>query len=297
MNGDDYSDDCVGTWSEAERVHTSDDADGPSFEKESLRRLTIEKLHGASEPTDNYSSGQHASPDHTLVYDAVYQSCRDSTACGSWDEIHSSTPNRKSKPTMHLNNLSAASINQSVTEYTPSSPSDKVVEQVPECAAGQRGVRPAETSFPDIPILFPTIESSSEMYPPDALLTTPDQHLSTGSPSTYILLATLGQGVYGKVFAVRLKGNPDDKIYTLKTIPKASLVQRGITEVTKELWILRLITDASLSYQSFSFLQKLKENFQDETNIFIVLVSDPICLVHIFFFTSVLLPRIISRRH
>jgi hypothetical protein len=283
MNGNDYSDDCVGTWSEAERVHTSDD--GQYFEIESLRRLTIENLHGASEPptADNYSSGQHGSPDHTLVYNAVYQSCRDSTACGSWDEIHSSTPNRKLKPTIHLNNLSAASINQSVTEYTPSSLSDKVVEQVPECAAGQHA-RPAETSFPDIPILFPTIESSSEMYPPDALITTPDRHLSTGSPSTYTLLATLGQGLYGKVFAVRLKGNPDDKIYTLKTIPKASLVQRGITEVTKELWILRLITDASeLSYQSFPFLQKLKETFQDETNLFIVLVNDPIFFVHIFF--------------
>jgi hypothetical protein len=263
MNGD-----YVATLPEAERVYSS--VDGQDFETGSHRRLT----NGANEPlADNCSFGEHESPDHTLVYSAVYQSCRDLTACGSWDEIHSSTPNRKSTMHgMHLKNLSTASINPSIIEYVPSCLSHEVDEHVlssPKCI-----VRSTGTSFPDIP---PT------RYPPDALLTTPDQHLSTGSPSIYTPLTTLGRGVHGKVFAARLKDNPSDKIYTLKTIPKVSLVQRGVAEVTKELGILRFITDASLSNKPFPFLQKLKENFQDEKNLFIVLVNDPnLFFVHTF---------------
>jgi hypothetical protein len=271
MNGDDYSDYVATLPEAAERVYASDD-DGQDFETESLRWLT----NGASEPLvdDYYSSGQHGSPDHTLVYNAVYQSCRDLTACGSWDEIHSSTPNRKSKPTMHgmhSKNLSAASINQSIIEYVPSCLSHKVDEHglsPPKCI-----VRSTGTTFPDIP-------TTSKIYPPDALLTTPDQHLSSESPSIYIPLTTLGRGVHGKVFAARLKDNPSDKIYTLKTISKVGLAQSGVAEVTKELGILRFITDASLSNKPFPFLQKLKENFQDEKNLFIVLVNEP----NFFFF-------------
>ena len=252
--------DYVAAFPEAGRVYLSDD-----IETESLGRLT------ASEPlTGNYTSGQHESPDHTLVYNAVYQSCRDLTACGSWDEIHSSTPNRKSKPTMyhgmHLENLSTTSI-QSVIEYVPSCLSDKVDEHVlsssPPMCIGSTGTR-----FPDIPTT-----SLSEIYPPDALLTT-DQHLSTGPLSIYIPLRTLGQSVHGKVFAAQLKYNPNGQIYALKTIPKVNLEQRGVAEVTKELGILRLITDASLSNKPFPFLQKLKETFQDEENLFVVLVND-----------------------
>ena len=258
MNGD-----YVAILPEAESVYASDD--GQDFETGSLRRLT----NGASEPlTDNYSSEQHESPDHTLVYNAVYQSCRDLTACGSWDEIHSSTPNRKSKPTMHgmhVKNLSTTSI-QSIIEYVPSCLSDKEYEHVP---SPPKSIRSTGTSFPDIPI-------TSKIYPQDALLTNPDQHLSTGPPSIYIPLTTLGR-------SVGLKDNPDDKIYTLKTIPKVSLVQRGVTEFTKGLGILRFITDASLSRDKpFPFLQKLKENFQDEKNLFVVLVNDP----NLFFFGS-----------
>jgi hypothetical protein len=254
MNGD-----YVATFLEAERIEDSQD-----FETDSLRWLT----NGASErplTTDNYSSGQHESPDHTLVYNAVYQSCRDLTACGSWDEIHSSTPNRKSKPIMHgmhLKNLSTTSI-QSIIECAPSYLSDKVDEHVP---SPPKCIRSTGTSFPDIPTI-------SKIYPPDALLTTPDQHLSNGSPSIYIPLTTLGQSVHGKVFAAQLKDNPNDRIYTLKTIPKVNLGQRGVAEVTKELEILRFITDASLSNKPFPFLQKFKENFQDEINLFIVLVK------------------------
>ena len=277
MNGD-----YVATFPEAGRVYASDD--GQDFEIESLRGLT----NGASEPlTDNYSSGQPESPDHTLVYNAVYQSCRDLTACGSWDEIHSSTPNRKSKPIMHgmyLKNLSTTSI-QSIIEYAPSCLSHKVDEHVP---SPPKCIRATGTSFPDIP-------TTSKLYPPDALLATPDQRLSTGSPSTYIPLTTLGRSVHGKVFAAQLKDNPDDKIYTLKTIPKVSLVQCGVTEVTKELEILCLIADAAfkLSNKPFPFLQKLKENFQDEKNLFIVLVNDPnLFFWSYFFLTSVLLPGI-----
>ena len=295
MNGDDYSD-YVATLPEAsERVYASDD-DGQDFETESLRWLTTR--NGASEPLvdDYYSSGQHGSPDHTLVYNAVYQSCRDLTACGSWDEIHSSTPNRKSKPTMHgmhLKNLSAASINQSIIEYVPSCLSHKVDEHElspPKCI-----VRSTETTFPDIP-------TTSEIYLPDALLTTPDQHLSTwpGSPSIYIPLTTLGLGVHGKVFAARLKDNPNDKIYTLKTISKVGLAQSGVAEVTKELGILRFITDASLSNKpsSFPFLQKLKENFQDEKNLFIVLVNESNLFSFLFIsFDISSSARIISQRH
>ena len=263
MNGDGYSD-YVAPFSEAaERVYASDD--GQDFETESFRRLT----NGTSEPLTDmiYSSGQHESPDHTLVYNAVYQSCRDLTACGSWDEIHSSTPNRKSKPTMydmHLKNLSTTSINQSIIEYLPSCHSQKVDEHVPS----PKCIRSTGTSFPDIP-------TTSKIYPSDALLTTPDRRLSTSTspPSIYIPLTTLGRGIHGKVFAARLKDNPNDKIYTLKTIPKVSLVQRGVAEVTKELEILRFITDASLSNKPFPFLQRLKENFQDEKNLFIVLVN------------------------
>ena len=264
--------DYTATFPEAERVYARDD--GQDFECH--RGLTI----GASEPlTDNYSSGQHDSPDHTLVYNAVYQSCRDLTACGSWDEIHSSTPNRKSISTMHgmhLKNLSTPSINQSIIEYVPSCISHKVDIPLspPKC------IRFTGTSFPDIP-------TTSQIYPPDALLTT-DQHLSTGSPSIYIPLTTLGRSVNGNVFAAQLKDNPDNKIYTLKTIPK---VQRGVAEVTKELEILRFITDASLSNKPFPFLQKLKENFQDEKNLFIVLVILFYIFFHIFL-TSVLLPGI-----
>ena len=263
MNGDGYSD-YVAPFSEAaERVYASDD--GQDFETESFRRLT----NGTSEPLTDmiYSSGQHESPDHTLVYNAVYQSCRDLTACGSWDEIHSSTPNRKSKPTMydmHLKSLSTTSINQSIIEYLPSCHSQKVDEHVPS----PKCIRSTGTSFPDIP-------TTSKIYPSDALLTTPDRRLSTSTspPSIYIPLTTLGRGIHGKVFAARLKDNPNDKIYTLKTIPKVSLVQRGVAEVTKELEILRFITDASLSNKPFPFLQRLKENFQDEKNLFIVLVN------------------------
>jgi hypothetical protein len=268
--------DYVATFLEAERVYASEG--GQDFETESLRGLT----NGASEPlADDYSSGQQESPDHTLVYNAVYQSCRDLTACGSWDEIHSSTPNRKSKPTMHgmhLKNLSTTSI-QSIIEYAPSCLSDKVDEHVlspPKC------IRSTGTNFPDIL----TTSKISKIYPPDTLLTTPAQQLSTGSPSIYIPLTTLGRSVHGKVFAARLKDNPnDDEIYTLKTIRKDSLGQRGVAEVTKELGILRLITDASLSNKPFPFLQNLKENFQDEKNLFIVLVNDPtsISFVHSFF--------------
>lgn len=256
--------DYVATFPGSEMVYASED--GQIFESESLRGLT----NGASEPlTDGYSSGQHESPDHTLVYNAVYQSCRDLTACGSWDEIYSSTPNRKSKSTMHgmhLKNLSTTSI-QSVIEYAPSCLSDKVDEHVlspspPKC------IRSTGTSFPNIP-------TTRKIYPPDTLFTTPDQHLSTGPPSIYIPLTTLGQSVHGKVFAAQLKDNSNDKFYTLKTIPKVNLGQRGVAEVTKELEILRLITDASLSNKPFPFLQKLKENFQDEINLFIVLVNDP----------------------
>lgn len=280
MNSDDYSD-CVDTGPEAEEVHASDD--GQDFERGSLRGLTTGDLHSEPLP-DNYSSGPHGSPDHTLVYNAVYQSCRDLTACGSWDEIRSSTPNRKSKLVhgIHLKNLSSTSINPSITDYAPSCFSHNVVEQVSsplDCGAGLC-VPPVETRFSDTS-KFPTIESSSEISP-NALLTTPDQHDLTGSPSTYIRLATLGRGIHGKVFAARLKDNPDDNIYTLKVIPKASLGQRGVTDVTKELWILRFITDASLSNRPFPFLQKLQENFQDERNLFIVLVNNPNLFVNIF---------------
>ena len=278
MNGDDYSDYVATLPEAAERVYPSDD-DGQDFETESLRWLT----NGASEPLvdDYYSSGQHGSPDHTLVYSAVYQSCRDLTACGSWDEIHSSTPNRKSKPTMHgmhLKNLSATSINQSIFEYVPSCLSHKVDEH--GLSPLKRIDRSTETTFPDIP-------TTSKIYPPDALLTTPDQHLSTGpgSLSIYMPLTTLGRGVHGKVFAARLKDNPNDKICTLKTISKVGLTQSGVAEVTKELRILRFITDASLSNKPFPFLQEFKENFQDEKNLFIVLVNESnlfFFLVHIF---------------
>lgn len=279
MSGDKYG----VTWPEAEMIHASDD--GQDFETESLQRLTTEHLlHGGSEPlTGNYSPGQHGSPDRTLVHSGVYQSCRDLTACESWDEIHSSTPNRKSKTTMHdtrPNNLSATSVDHSVTEYVPSCLSNKMVEQVLECSAGLVCVRPAETSFPGILTSFPTIES--EIYPPEAPLTTPGQHLSTRSPFTYTLLAKLGQGVHGEVFVARLKDNLDNKFYTLKTISKDRLVQREVTGVTKELWILRLITDATMSNKPFPFLQKLKESFQDEKNVFIVLVNDPIYFDYIF---------------
>ena len=261
--------DYVPTFNEADVVYASDD--GQDFEAESHRGLT----NGAS--TDDYyssASGQHESPDHTLVYNAVYQSCRDLTACGSWDEIHSSTPNRKSKPTMHgmhLKNLSTPSINQSIIEYVPSCLSHKVDAaslSPPQC------IHSTGTSFPDIP-------ATSNIYPPDALLTTLDQHLSTGPPSIYIPLTTLGRSVHGNVFAARLKdnGNPNDKIYTLKTIPKVSLVHRGVADVTKELEILRFITDASLSNKPFPFLQKLKESFQDEKNLFIVLVGLFFCFI------------------
>ena len=275
MNGD-----YVTTFPEAEGVYASDD--GQDFEIESFRRLT--NSNGASEPlTDNYPSGHHdESPDHTLVYNAVYQSCRDLKTCGSWDEIHSSTPNRKSKPTMHgmhLKNLSATSI-QSIIEYAPSCLSDGMDEHVPS-PSSPKCIRSTGTSFPDIPI-----------YPPDALLTTPDQHPSTGSPSIYIPLTTLGQSVHGKVFAAQLKDNSNDKTYALKTIPKVSLGQRG---VAKELGILRLIADASLSNKPFPFLQKLIENFQDEKNLFIVLVIlIPICFIIIDLSSSA---RNISRRH
>ena len=265
---------------EAERVYASDD--GQDFE---TGRLT----NSANEPltdSDNYSSGDHESPDHTLVYNAVYQSCRDLTACGSWDEIHSSTPNRKSKATMHsmhLKNLSTTSIDQSIIEYVPSCLSYKVDDHVP--SSPPKCIRSTGTSLPDIP---------ATRYTPDALLTTPDQHLS---PPIYIPLTTLGRGVHGKVFAARLKDNPVDKIYTIKTIPKASLVQRGVVEVTKELGILRFITDATSSNKPFPFLQKLKENFQDEKNLFIVLVNRP----NLFFGSSFLnlssSSRNISRRH
>ena len=256
MNGD-YD----ATFSEAEWVYASEG--GEDFETVGLRGLT----KGTSELlADDYSSGQQESPDHTLVYNAVYQSCRDLTAYGSWDEIYSSTPNRKSKPTMHggmhLKNLSTISI-QSTFEYAPSCLSDKVDEHVlspPKC------IRPTGTNFPDI-------LTTSKTYTPDTLLTTPAQQLSTGSPPIYIPLTTLGRSVHGKVFAARLKDSPNDKIYTLKTIPKDSLGQCGVAEVTKELGILRLITDASLSNKPFPFLQKLQENFEDEKNLFIVLVN------------------------
>ena len=250
MNDDEYGG-CIATL--YERAHSQ------GFDKE----LTREDLNGTGEPpTDNYFSGQQGSPDHTLVYNAVYQSCRDLTTCGSWDEIHSSTPRRKSHG-IHLKNLSAISVNQSITEYAQSFLSLEMVEQIPsspECGAG----RPTWTCLPDIP----TIQNSSEDYPINALSTPPSCHLSTGSPSTYISLPTLSQGVHGKVFTARLK---DNKIYTLKAIPKTSLVQ----ELTKELWILRFITDASLSNNPFPFIQKFKENFQDEKNLFIVLVNNP----------------------
>ena len=269
MNGGRYSD-FIDTGPEAEAAHTSDD--GQSFERGSLRGLTAKDLHSlpvSEARIDNYSPGLQESPDHTLVYNAVYQSCRDLslTTCRSWDEIYSSTPSRKSK-LMHMKNPSATSIDISITEYTPSLSSHKMaqVPSHPERGADLRVV-------PDIPT-FPTIECSREIYPPDALLTTTDQHL-TGSLSTYIPLAKLGRGVHGKVFAVRLRDNPDGDIYTLRTIPKASLEQRGVTEITKELWILRFITDASLSNKPFPFLQRLKENFQSEKNLFIVLVNDP----------------------
>lgn len=277
MNGDYFA-----TFLEAEKMYASED--GQDFETESLRGLT----NGA---TDNYSSGHNESPDHTLVYNAVYQSCRDLTACGSWDEIYSSTPNRKSKPirhSMHLKNLSTTSI-QSIIEYVPSCLSDKEEEHLlssspPEC------IRSTGTISPDIPT-----QTISELYPQDALLTIPDQHPSIGSPSIYIPLTTLGRSVHGKVFAAQLKDDPNDKIfYTLKTIPKVNLGQHGVAEVTKELGILRFITDASLS---FPFLQKLKENFQDEKNLFIVLVNFDLKILLFgsdlgsFFF------RIISRQH
>ena len=267
MNGD-----YIATFPEADRIYAIED--GQDFETESLRGLTM----GASEPlTDNYSSGQHESPDHTLVYNAVYQSCRDLTACGSWDEIQSSTPNRKSKPTVtmhgiHLKNLSTTSI-QSIIKYSPSYLSDKVNEHVP---SPLKCIHSTETSIPDIPTI-------SKIYPPDEILTTSDQHLSNGSPSIYIPLTTLGQSVHGKVFAARLRDNPNDKIYTLETIPKVNLGQRGVAEVTKELEILRFITDASLSDKPFPFLQKLRENFQDEKNLFIVLVKlIPTCCFFFF---------------
>ena len=255
MNGD-----YVATLPNAENVYASDD--GQDLERVSLRGLT----NGTREPlTDNYSSGQQESPDHTLVYNAVYRSCRDLTACESWDEIYSSTPKRKSIPTMHgmhLKNLSTASI-QSIIEYVPSCLSDKVDEHLPSPLTC---IPTTGTSFPDIPTI-------SKIYPLDALSTTHEQHLSTGSPSIYTPLTTLGRSVHGKVFAAQLKDNPSDRIYTLKTIPKVDLGQRGVAEVAKELGILRLITDASLSNKPFPFLQKLKENFQDEKNLFIVLVE------------------------
>ena len=267
MNGD-----YIATFREADRIYAIED--GQDFETESLRGLT----KGASEPlTDNYSSGQHESPDHTLVYNAVYQSCRDLTACGSWDEIHSSTPNRKSNPTvtmhdMHHKNLSTTSI-QSIIKYSPSYLSDKVDEHV---LSPLKCIHSTETSIRDIPTI-------SKINPPDEILTTFDQHLSNGSPSIYIPLTTLGQSVLGKVFAARLRDNPNDKIYTLETIPKVNLGQRGVAEVTKELEILRFITDASLSNKPFPFLQKLKENFEDEKNLFIVLVKlIPACCFFFF---------------
>ena len=273
--------DYVATFPEADMVYSSDD--GQDFEAESHRGLTN------SASTDNYySSGQHESPDHTLVYNAVYQSCRDLTACGSWDEIHSSTPNRKSKPTihgMHLKNLSTPSINQSIIEYVPSCLSHKVDAaslSPPKC------IHSTGTSFPDIP-------ATSDIYPPDTLITTLNQLFSTGSPpSIYIPLTTLGRSVHGNVFAARLKDNdnPNDKIYTLKTIPKVSLVHRGEAEVTEELEILRFITDASLSNKPFPFLQKLKESFEDEKNLFIVLVNLFFLFHIIIILTSVLLPGI-----
>ena len=280
MNGD-----YVATFPGAERIYTIED--GQDFETESFRVLT----KGASEPlTDNYSSGQHESPDHTLVYNAVYQSCRDLTACGSWDEIHSSTPNRKSKPTihgMHLKNLSTTSIQSIIdSKYAPSYLSDKVDEQVP---SSPKCIRSTEVSIPYIPTI-------SKIYPPDELLT-PDQNLSTRSPSIYIPLTTLGQSVYGKVFAARLKDNPNDKTYTLKTISKVNLGQRGVAEVTKELEILRFITDASLSNKPFPFLQKLEENFQDEKNLFIVLVKFEYLFFGSYFFDLAPSTRNISRRH
>ena len=294
MNGDDHSD-YAAMWPEAARVYTSDDGQG--FERGSLRGLTTENLHGASEPAtgENHSSGQHGSSDHTLVYNTMRQPCQDLTRYGSWDEIHTSTPNQKSKRRhgMHLKNLSTPSINQHITDYASSCLSFNQVPTPADCGA-DLCVRPTRTSFPDIPISS-TIESSSKIYPPEALITTSDRHILTRSPSTYLGLATLGRGD-GKVFAARLKDNLDDKIYTVKIISKGSLVQRGVAEVTpgQGLKILRFITDASLSNKPFPFLQKLKENFEDKENLFVVLVNNPIFLLDIFY---LILPRNISRQH
>ena len=273
MNSHDNSD-FVAIFPEKGRAHASDDGQ-PGFERENLRGLTMAEVDsGASEL--NCSSGQHESPDHTLVYNGLYPSCRDLTriACGSWDDIHSSTPNQKSKP-VHLKNLSTISIDQSITEYTPSRLSHKVVEWTPspsDCDAGLC-IRLTRTTSPL------GIDNSSEIHLPNDFLT---GDVSTGSSSTYTSVVTLGRGVHGKVFAARLKDDLNDKIYTLKTIPKASLVRRRVAAVSQELWILRFIADASLSNKPFPFLQKLKDDFQDEKNLFIVLVNKPIILLLLF---------------
>jgi len=84
--------------------------------------------------------------------------------------------------------------------------------------------------------------------------------------SNFELLKVLGTGAYGKVFLVRKVGGLDDKkLYAMKVLKKASIVQKQKTlEHTKtERQVLEAIREAP-------FLVTLHYAFQSDTKLYLI---------------------------
>lgn len=100
------------------------------------------------------------------------------------------------------------------------------------------------------------------------------KHTASKKPSSsngyylkhYKILKLIGEGSFGKVFLV--KDIKDDKLYAMKVLEKAEIIERGFAENTK----LEQLILASVNHPN---IVRLVTSFQTNTKLFLVLEYCP----------------------
>ena len=97
------------------------------------------------------------------------------------------------------------------------------------------------------------------------------------SIDSYRIMGTLGRGSHGKVFLVHHKSAPNEDLYAMKVLKKTPKYN-----ARSELVFLKLIaTQMGNLSDGVVFLQRLLENFEDDSRVYFLLVSGPARIKHL----------------
>lgn len=215
--------------------------------------------------------GQHArSPCATV-------SCLELTMLASWRnrplpsrDIHQATSLLPLSPSTHD------------TECTSPRPPATTIFTTPPSPQNQRSSGYLDDTINSLDFVFPSRPFPGSLHPITCSTSWnirrnwwPLRNME--SVNSYRIIGTLGRGSHGKVFLVHHKSAPNGELYAMKVLKKTRK-----HNARSELAFLKLIaTQMDNSSYGVVFLQRLLDNFEDDSRVYLLLVGGTARLKHL----------------